>query len=295
MNTHPIAGNFNDTIRFGSSIATSHIAFALDGRDLVLNNTITGDSITVKDYANSGDSQIERVVFWDGTAWDAAYLQGRIAALLPAATGGDDVIQGWAIPDAVLQGMGGNDTLLGTLGGDTYQFNRGDGQDTILDASGADVIRFGDGIVAEDVTFERSGADLVMNLNGPPTGSGQAPDRLTLRNWGLGDEYRIERVEFAPAVAGGAGTVWDAATMQSRAFELFPAATEGDDVIQGWAGQDVALQGLGGNDTLTGGAGSDTYLFNPGDGQTRWRNRAAIINGSKAANDEVINAWRIAA
>lgn len=137
-----------DTIRFGDCIAAGDIALALDGRDLILNNTVTGDRITIKDYAVSEASQIERVTFEDGTAWDAAYLHAQIAALLPAATAGDDVIQGWAGQGVALQGLGGNDTLLGTLGGDTYLFNRGDGQDTILDASGMDVIRFGGGIAA---------------------------------------------------------------------------------------------------------------------------------------------------
>lgn len=56
------------------------------------------------------------------------------------------------------------------------------------------------------------------------------------------------------------------------------------DRINGYGGNDLLIAGAG-DDTLNGGTGNDT----------RRRTRAATINGGKAANDELANAWRVVA
>jgi hypothetical protein len=62
--------------------------------------------------------------------------------------------------DDVLTGGGGDDTLYGGKGNDTYLFNTGFGKDYISDEAGSDVIKFGTGITASSLRFERSSNDL---------------------------------------------------------------------------------------------------------------------------------------
>ncbi|VFS92188.1 Cyclolysin [Raoultella planticola] len=49
----------------------------------------------------------------------------------------------------------GNDQLKGGYGDDTYLFNAGDGQDTIIESSGADTLRLGEGLLAEQAVLSR--------------------------------------------------------------------------------------------------------------------------------------------
>jgi VCBS repeat-containing protein len=290
------AGNV-DTIRFGAGIAASDITFTRSGADLVLGINGTTDQLKILNWGYGDAYRIERVEFADGTVWDAAYLQTQASALLGlplVGTEDNDFLVGWPGENATFQGMGGDDALLGNdgndtldggigndslyggAGNDTYLFNLGDGQDTVSDSDSAvanlDTIRFGARIAANDITFTRSGMDLVLGING-------TSDQLTICDWGYGNDYRIERLEFAD------GTAWDTAYLQT----LIPAptlvGTNADDVLSLWAGDVGTLQGLDGNDELTvidgnntldggvgndylkGGLGDDVYVFNPGDGQ----------------------------
>lgn len=115
----------------------------------------------------------------------------------------DEGLYGYGGNDT-LDGGAGNDYLQGGTGNDVYLFNPGSGRDGICDMDSTpgnlDTVRFGAGIAPGDITFARHGYDLVLSING-------STDQLTLENWGGGDEYRIERFEFADAVH----TVWDAA------------------------------------------------------------------------------------
>ncbi len=283
----------------------------LEGSGLTFGISGTSDQIKISEWNGyvGGRTPIERVEFADGDpAWNVADIQAKIiqtAALPIVGTDGDDFL--WRLPgeNLTLRGLGGNDTLygsggndtleggtgndflMGDWGNDTYLFNRGGGQDTINaycteyynnGAGNMDTIRFGAGIAASDITFTRSGIDLVLGVNG-------TSDQIRIQDWGWGTSYHIERVEFADI-----GTVWDTAYLQTRVTTaLLGAATNGDDNLSAWSGETVTLQGLGGDDTLhgndgndtleggtgndalMGGTGNDTYLFNRGDGQdTIW-------------------------
>ncbi len=288
------AGNV-DTLRFGAGIVASDIVFTRNGNDLVLGINGTSDQLKVQYWGAGNTYRIEQVEFADGTVWNTAYIQTRISVLPVIGTNGNDYLNSWS--DSIgdqLQGMGGNDslqgganndtldggtgndTLQGSTGNDTYLFNLGSGQDIIYDgdstAGNVDTVRFGAGIAAGDITFLRSGNNLVLGING-------TTDQLTVQYWGNGNTYRIERVEFAD------GTSWDAAYIQTLIPSGPVVGTNGNDYLSGWSDTNDTLQGMGGNDilignngndtldggtgndTLQGGTGNDTYLFNLGGGQ----------------------------
>ena len=256
------AGNV-DTVRFGARIAVSDITFSRSGGDLMLSINGTSDQLRIQGWGYGDDSHIERMEFADGTMWDAAYLQTQIPVPILVGTSNDDALSLWSGESGTFQGMEGDDELYGAdgndildggvgndyldggLGNDVYVFELGGGQDTIDDgdftAGNVDTIRFGAGIVADDITFSRSGSDLVLSVSG-------TTDRLTIQGWGYGNDYRIERVEFAD------GTVWDAGFLSAVPI----LGTEQADDLEAWAGENATLQGLGGGDTLYGNDGNDT-------------------------------------
>ena len=215
---------------------------------------------------------------------------------------GNDILKvSYDARDNVFIGGAGDDVMYGSYGSDRYVFNLGDGRDTIVETSaysGAiDVLAFGEGIAASDITVTKRGADLVFVhrngqdevmvkdwFNSTSAGSSEATQRL------------IERVTFAD------GTVWTLDDLHQRGY--VSQGTDGSDTLNGWAGNDIMrggngddvldagagsnrLEGGAGNDTLKvaynannnvfvggvgddtmyGSYGSDTYVFNLGDGR----------------------------
>ena len=204
-----------DPLRFGAGILPADITFTRTGSNLVIGINGTTDQLTIRNWGVGNDYRIERVEFADGTVWDAAYLQTRTPIFSIDGTSGNDVLYGdWG--NNILNGGAGNDTLMGGAGNDVYLFNLGGGQDTIWDTDttpgNTDTIRFGAGILPADITFSRSGGDLVLGING-------TADQLRIGYWGYNNAYRIERVEFAD------GTVWDAAYLQTQVSSLPIAGT----------------------------------------------------------------------
>ncbi|WP_277588252.1 calcium-binding protein [Pseudomonas chlororaphis] len=285
-----------DVLRFGAGILAADITASRSGINLVLNHANGQDKITLTNWfaESTGRYQLERIEFADGTVWTSAALSAQLLQFTGGA--GDDVLTGVSVAfNQVFSGGGGNDTLTagsgadrleggtgndvlnGGRGSDLYLFNLGDGQDVINDDnsiySGVDVLRFGAGILAADITASRSGINLVLShVNGQ--------DKITLTNWFAENtgRYQLERIEFAD------GTVWTSTALSAQLLQLTGGA--GDDVltgissnqaqiIRGGGGNDTLTAGTGddlfeggtGNDVLNGGRGSDLYLFNLGDGQ----------------------------
>ena len=190
---------------------------------------------------------------------------------------GDDVLAGGTgndnlnghLGDDQLEGGSGNDRLFGGSGNDTYIFEPGFGQDTISESSGQDRIRFGDGILAGDITVRRNNYDLLLVI-------GEGTDKIVVSSWFYSDNSQIEQIEFAD------GQVWDRNELLSQL--VVDLGTEGNDVLYGTANSEE-LAGLGGSDTLYGyegddlldggegndrlygGEGSDVYRFGRGSGQ----------------------------
>jgi len=177
--------------------------------------------------------------------------------------GGNDILEGGHSNDYIDGGVGndmvvggtGKDVLFGGEGSDTYLFNPGDGQDTIYEydatGTGIDTITFGPGITKDDLIATRKDYDLVLSMK-------NSTDSITLQYWYYGNEYKIERFEFAD------NTVF---TMQNIEQMAVIRGTSGNDYLYDFDTNDT-IQGGAGNDYIQATAGgSDTYLFNPGDGQ----------------------------
>jgi VCBS repeat-containing protein len=276
----------HNILRFGAGINSSDITLTLGSLMLNLGN---GDAIHINNESQANASGFDRnnvfnsssissFEFADGSILTIAELLARGFDLF--GTMGDDIltgtnttdrISGYAGDDTIISGEG-NDTLMGGNGSDTYVFNRGDGQDSIIDGgydTGTDTLQFGADILQGDITLRRTlNSGLEITLNGSADGISIAGRSSVFAN-----ENRIERIVFG-----------DGSVMTSADFESLPlVGTSADDaiigsdsadVIEGGAGSDSIQSGLGndtiagglGNDTLIGGLGNDTYVYNQGDG-----------------------------
>jgi Ca2+-binding RTX toxin-like protein len=157
----------------------------------------------------------------------------------------------------VLEGGSGNDTIRGLSGSDTYFYNFGDGDDTIIEGSASadsDRLILGENLLRSNIIVERSATD---------------QDDVTLRFTGLSgslllDEqlyntgYGIEEIVF------GDGTTWSWQRLKQEATGS--VVTSGNDSLFGVGGVDDTLEGLEGDDNLYGYSGSDTYVYEAGDG-----------------------------
>ena len=148
----------------------------------------------------------------------------------------DDILHGDAGNDRlfgddgndILHGGTGDDLLVGDAGNDVYLFNIGDGRDTIIeqgDTSG-DYIILGEGIAPEETYVNRSGNDLVIKH------TYDSNDSLTVRNWYLGPEHKLDRIEFAD------GTVWNQAMIEAN-LNLPPVANP--DMVSGDEDTDIII------------------------------------------------------
>lgn len=102
---------------------------------------------------------------------------------------GNNTLTGGAGNDT-LSGGAGTDILVGGVGNDTYWLGRGFGIDTISEndatAGNADVARFEAGIATSQLWFTKTGNNLDVSIIG-------TSDRLTVKDWYLGSQYRVEQ------------------------------------------------------------------------------------------------------
>ena len=219
---------------------------------------------TFADGATLTQHELYNVAFTESVT-----IEGANGDDVLAGYGGDDTVRGRSGSDTII-GARGDDLLIGDNGSDTYLFDAGDGHDTIdergmiaigyADTTGTDVVRFADGIAAEDlVLLRQANGDLIVSYN--------ADDQITVKGQYNTVGNAIERIEFAD------GTVIDTAQLaavQVAAIE----GTEGADVLTGTTaaetvlglGGDDVIDGGTGNDRLQGGSGADTYLIYAGMG-----------------------------
>ena len=313
-----------DRLILGEGLLVENTRLARTGSDLWLTFGDGTDSLRLKDYFYREGTryQVEEIVFADGTVWDVETVKAMLivgtddvqtlwayeSGTEIHAGGGNDEVWGNKGADRLygdegndglsagdgndlLAGGTGNDWLTGGYGSDTYQFNAGDGQDTIVESysnsDDIDRLVLGDGLLVENTRVTRTANDLWLTF-------GDGTDSLRLKDYFYreGARYQVEEIVFAD------GTVWDVETVKAmlivgtddaQTLWAYESGTEihaggGNEEVWGNKGADRLygdegnaglsagdgndlLAGGTGNDWLTGGYGSDTYLFNAGDGQ----------------------------
>jgi len=277
-------GQGNELV-FGAGITSADLTlgwhtppFSFGANQLVIRVGTGGDAVTLDQFNRNnvlGSHAVESYLFADGSVLSYGQLLARGFDLTGtdrndviggtniqdrlAGMAGNDVLQGGEGND-VLDGGAGNDQLHGGTGDDTYLFGRGGGQDRLIDLGGTqDTIRFAADVAPGDVQVTKSGRDVVLTISG-------TNDQITLTQFLLTPLLQIDEVRFAD------GTVWDSATVASRAQQDMIGTngadtlqgTDGDDVLRGLGGNDL-ITGLSGHDVLDGGDGSDTLTGGSGD------------------------------
>lgn len=121
---------------------------------------LSGDAGDDELLGDAGDDVL------DGGAGDDL-LSGGDGADLLAGGDGDDTLSGGLANDR-LAGGAGADVLQGGAGSDDYMFGAEDGDDTVIDSSGADRLTIA-GVRSADLWLVRSGQDLVISVIGGDT------------------------------------------------------------------------------------------------------------------------------
>ena len=268
---------------------------------------LAGQSLAIKIWASDGRAESDGLIF--NIDFDPPVDSSRIVG-----SDGDDVIRGAAGQDEIsglagndtlygedghdildgglghdhlyggagndiLKGGRGNDVLEGGSGSDIYVFNKGDGNDIIInddsDPGSHDELRLGEGLNKDELFFQRgkNNNDLIIGFDSAPN------DTVTLRDYfdgnGLGKSSAIESIKFAD------GSVLTRAELDKMiefrvaqdSYGIFIRGGDNDDnyplggtagfYVSGGGGDDRISAGEG-NDRLKGGAGNDVIYGNGG-------------------------------
>ncbi|ODU32494.1 MAG: hypothetical protein ABS93_00265 [Thiobacillus sp. SCN 62-729] len=252
----------------------------------------------------SGADLLTRALRQDGTS-GADYLYGDLNANVIAGAAGGDQIYGGAGDDTLLgeadndnldggdgadvldggagadylYGRSGNDVLEGGVGDDyldggdganVFIYNLGDGSDVISQTTGDDVIRFGPGISAADLSITGDSSSLTIKVSD----GGQ----IRVNGWYYND--RIQRVEFAD------GSIFD---ISGRPEGPIIGTSNSDYVPSSKASSfDDYIFGLSGNDTLYGSSGNDHLFGGDGDDSLYGETGSDVLDGGKG-NDSYYN------
>jgi Ca2+-binding RTX toxin-like protein len=126
------------------------------------------------------------------------FIDGGIGTNIVEGGAGDDVLSSDfnASDGSSYRGGTGNDSVTGGNLEDTYNFNLGDGQDTVSDIGGA--ITSNDKLIFENMDkeslwFSQSGSDLVIDYVG-------TDDQVTVKDWYTNSDNHIEEIQTSDAV-----------------------------------------------------------------------------------------------
>jgi Ca2+-binding RTX toxin-like protein len=315
---------WGNRILFGDGITADDLTFTLDDTTLIVGYW-SGDEIRILDFDHtglSGDLGIRYVVFSDGSVSDlmslwypategddtilGSYFADEIDALggndTITALGNADTIYGGTGNDTIDAGSGddtivggtGNDTMDGGYGRDTYLLRLGNGTDTIQDFAdyyyGGNVIRFGEGITPDDLTFSLDGTILTIAY-----GSGGDEVRvLDFDYTGENGSLVVDTLEFIDGSELSLMEVWHPITegddlILGTYLDDELNALGGNDTVRAFGGYDTITGGAG-NDTLEGGAGDDTYVLGLGDGIDTITDTAELYEGNRILFGEGITA-----
>ena len=271
----------NDTIESGYG---DDIVYGGDGNDTIDANN--GNDII---YGEAGDDTIE-----SGEGDDIVY--GGDGNDTITNTNGNDIIYGGAGDDTIKLSSssvnGESETLIGGTGNDYFEdkvdgdeifiFNKGDGNDVIYNYKGNDTIKFGEGIIPENMKFSGIKNDLYITFT-------DSEDSIQIKSFFSSDSYRIEKLEFTDGTFITSTDILSMVVTEGTSEGDTIIATnvgetiyghEGDDTIDADEGNDIVYGGAG-NDTIESGYGDDTVYGGDGnDTITNSRGNDIIYGGA---------------
>ena len=274
-----------NVVRFGANVALTdlQLSHGTGVGDLVIRIAGTTDQLVISDEFGVASGGIERFEFADGTFSSRSDL----LALLPAAQiNASQVLRTGTSGIDTLRASGHFTVAVGKDGQDIYQFNRGDGVMWIgdfeyvreWDPSYADIIQFGPGITADDLTFrilpETTGGYQFERENSVEIAIKGTSDAVRIYGF---SPYWFFRNDEEPGRATAIDELRfsDGSSMNvDQIFAALQNSTSGNDYIRAW------LEGA----VLNGGAGNDVLL--PGDGGSVIQN-VTIQYGEGSGNDVV--------
>ena len=196
-----------DKIIFGESVKKSDIYVRKDGEDLILENTETGDTITIKEAYKYGDGkyQIKDIRFSDGSSLTVEEIAAMIKEQEVHGTEGNDSISdlnNWYAydDDAIIHGYAGDDTIYSNDGNDTVYGDEGD--DFIAGGYGDDILYGGEGNDSlhgewgNDTLYGGTGNDTLYGGEGDDTyvfATGDGQDIIS-------DIYGNNRISFGEGI-----------------------------------------------------------------------------------------------
>ena len=255
-----------------------------------LSPTDKDDKFYLTDGNDTFDAGLGNDEIWSGNGDDI--INGNEGNDVLYGNDGNDTLNGGNGNDTLYGGNGndtitggeGDDILYGGFGDDTYIFNKGDGNDIITDDEGVDTIKFGKGILKEDLIISRSNAyNIIVQFKNNPG------DKITINRV---DRGNIEKFEFSDGTIMNLNDIKAKSIIGTQNDDIIYGYDEKDNILKGGSGNDTliggsrndiiegdegndVLRGNSGNDTLIGGSGNDvlcggygddTYIFNKGDG-----------------------------
>ncbi len=275
-----------DRIRF-AFLTPDDVTMARDGHDLLITVVATGETVRVigqfapvvpqgVDLLVSSNKGVEDIQFADGTIFENSDL----AIAVGKGSSGNDQLTGTMHSD-VLQGLAGDDILMGGDDADIYVVNGGEGDDIIREVQttvllrSADVLILGENIAPNEIQFVRAGEGLddlhiTLGTGGSVLIENQFAYSALGYNNSLAPNSRIEVVSFRHY-----GQSWSSKDIENLLIQR--ATTAGADITRGFGGNDYFLTSAG-NDVLTGMDGGDTYEFGIGSGNDTVDEQARYID-----------------
>jgi len=286
-----MTGGIGDDTYVVDNVNDSVIEMFDEGRDTVQSNVTYTLGDNLENLTLTGSASIDGI---GNQGWNRIY--GNAANNRLEGGGGDDDLYGGDGDDTLVGGIG-RDSLEGGAGNDVYLVNM-DGDDSISGVRdpglSKDVIQFGEGISADDITVNRPSYDnesMIFYWRDPKmtsitylvgVGNGFSAS--------FGDEI-IDEVRFSDGRRWSRDDIYTRYLTGGEGDDGIAGFNNRDDVIFGNAGHD-SLSGNSGNDDLTGGTGDDrlygglgddTYRFGYGQGND-------IINDFSGINRVVLDA-----
>ena len=258
-----------DKIKFGEGITFEDLSFVRQGNNMhIYVNNDKNEGVCINDFFQKSSNlyyyQINKLEFADGTIKDISNINYTYGETF------------------------NNDNISGTSESDTYHYEISSGLDTIADTNGTDKIKFGTGISLNNISFDKSGNDLHIIVNGDYT------QGIIVKDFYRSTSYRIENLEFAD----GSSFTLSNENITLLGINQTLSGTSDDDILVGGNGNDVISAGDGynditggkGNDTLNGGYDNDYYYYNLGDGYdliSDTGGRDQIIFGENISSEDI--------